>query len=51
MDSNQTNGDEELLVPRDFSALKGLTYNFTDEEWAALDDEILGNANSTSEGD
>ncbi len=32
---------DELTQPRDFSSLKGLTHNFSDEEWEALDKEIL----------
>lgn len=31
----------ELAEPRDFSGLKGLTHYFSDEEWEALDKEIL----------
>ncbi len=31
----------ELSEPRDFSKLKGLTHNFTDEEWVELDKQIL----------
>lgn len=32
---------DELSQTRDFSSLKGLTHNFSDEEWEALDKEIL----------
>jgi len=32
---------DELLVPRDFSSLKGLTTPVTDEEWAAMDQAFL----------
>lgn len=35
------NYETERAEPRDFSKLKGLTYNFTDEEWAELDKQIL----------
>jgi antitoxin (DNA-binding transcriptional repressor) of toxin-antitoxin stability system len=31
----------QLSEPRDFSRLKALTPNFTDEEWAELDKQIL----------
>ncbi len=31
----------ELAEPRDFIGLKGLTHNFSDEEWETLDKEIL----------
>lgn len=49
MDSNQPEGEVELSAPRDFSRLKGLTYNFTDEEWAALDQEILRSVGESSD--
>ena len=33
--------EAQLSEPRDFSRLKALTPNFTDEEWAELDKQIL----------
>lgn len=40
LDASESESDE-LNKPRDFSVLKGLTYNFTDEEWQELDQQIL----------
>ena len=41
MEINPEYGNQDPAVPRDFTKLTGLTHNFSDEEWAQLDEEIL----------